>query len=191
MILKENFSPDQICVEVVWFNRPRIEHVTLYLKKIFGSPFNFVLAVKVRMRPTLKTYQSTLSQESSKCCHQPAQNLHSHLTNCIWCSPRFFLGNQEVQLFSHTNTAGFLLCPKECGKFDICRLPNHLELHLHHRYPGRATHSTNKKTRKSKIQIHWSESFLVAVSGNSKPASANTCRLPRKKWIGKCLVWDT
>jgi hypothetical protein len=39
------------------------------------------------------------------------------------------LGDQEVQLFRHTNAGGFLFCPCESGKGDTCHLPNHLELH--------------------------------------------------------------
>ncbi len=71
------------------------------------------------------------------------------------------LGNREVQLFHHTNIDGFLLCPLEFGKCDPCCLPNHLELYTqHHRNPGRATRSTNKKQQQSyKTDPHWSESF--------------------------------
>jgi hypothetical protein len=39
------------------------------------------------------------------------------------------LGNREVPLFHHTNTGVFLPCPLEHGKYDTCRLPNHLEPH--------------------------------------------------------------
>jgi hypothetical protein len=35
--------------------------MTLDIKNFFYSPFNFVLAVEVLMRPTLNTYQFTFS----------------------------------------------------------------------------------------------------------------------------------
>jgi hypothetical protein len=50
----------QIYLEVVWFLRPRFGHVMQDLKS-FDSPFNFVLAVEVLMRPTRNTYQFTFS----------------------------------------------------------------------------------------------------------------------------------
>ncbi len=46
-VLKGTVSPDYICKEVVWFNRTRLGHVTLDLKKKFCSSFNFVLDVEV------------------------------------------------------------------------------------------------------------------------------------------------
>jgi hypothetical protein len=58
-MLKGTVSPDYICLKVVWFIRPRLGHVTLDIKKILYSPFNFVLAVEVLMPPTLNTYQLT------------------------------------------------------------------------------------------------------------------------------------
>jgi hypothetical protein len=53
---KGTISPDMICLEVVWFNTPRLRNVMLDFIKKFYSPFNFVLAVKVLMLPTLNTY---------------------------------------------------------------------------------------------------------------------------------------
>ncbi len=59
MKFKGTVSPDYIDLKVVWFIRPRLGHVTLDIKKIFYSPFNFVLAVEILMQPTLNTIQLT------------------------------------------------------------------------------------------------------------------------------------
>jgi hypothetical protein len=71
--------------------------VTLDIKNFFDSPFNFVLSVEVLMRPTLNTYQFTFSFEVEL-------PIVAGLALDV-------LGNRKVQLFRHTNSGGFLLCP--------------------------------------------------------------------------------
>ncbi len=99
--LKGTVSPLQICLKVVWFIRPRLGYVTLDIKQIFYSPFNFVLSVEVLMRPTLNTYQLTFSQEVDKCCCKPTQNFHLTLTNCSGCSPRCFRKPEGAAISSY------------------------------------------------------------------------------------------
>jgi hypothetical protein len=55
--------------------------------------------------------------------------IFTHLLQIIADVAPDVLGNREVQIFCHTNTGGFLICPYACSKCDTWHLLIHLELH--------------------------------------------------------------
>ncbi len=84
--------------------------MTLDIKIFLNSPFNFVSSDEVLMRPTLNTYRLLFLRKSVSVAT-------SRLRICTLLLPIVagvaldVLGNRKVQLFRHTNTGGFLLCP--------------------------------------------------------------------------------
>jgi hypothetical protein len=91
--------------------------MTLDVKNFFYSPFNFVLCVEVLTRPTLNTYQFTLTLTNLLFLRKSASVATSRLRIFTLLLPTVagialdVLGNRKVKLFRHTNTGGFLFGP--------------------------------------------------------------------------------
>ncbi len=85
--------------------------MTLDIKKFVDSPFNFILSVEVLMRPTLNTYQFLLFLRKSASVATSRLRIFTLLLPIVADLALDVLGNRKVQLFCHTSTGRFLLCP--------------------------------------------------------------------------------
>ncbi len=83
--------------------------MTLDINKIFDSPFNFVLSVEVLMRTTTLTNLLFLRKSASVATSR--LRIFTLFLPIVAVVALDVLGNRIVQLFRHTNTGGFLLCP--------------------------------------------------------------------------------
>ncbi len=84
--------------------------MTLDVKKIFYSPFNIVLSVEVLMRPT-QTLTNLLFLRKLASVATCRLRIFTLLVPIVMGVALDVLGNRKVQLFRHTNTGRFLLCP--------------------------------------------------------------------------------
>jgi hypothetical protein len=107
--LTGTIATDYICIELVWFNRPRLGHVTLDLYIFFTLPLILYWRLKFLCYPhntltNLPFFRKPVSVTNSR------YRIFTHLLPIVGGVALDVLGNREVQLFRYTNIGRFLLC---------------------------------------------------------------------------------